>query len=153
MRVLRRLLRSIFAFVLDRLCTPEILGPTLAGPLRELFDDLDGPRLAGHLTGGVLRADLRPLRAIIPPAGMFDLSFLVTVLILFFLFLVRRDYPARPDVRTCGVSDADFVPADAPGPPAGAGCWGQKTFRLSMTTTSGGTASWSAWTIAAPMFW
>jgi YggT family protein len=28
---------------------------------------------------------LRPLRTIIPPAGMFDLSFLVTVLILFFL--------------------------------------------------------------------
>ncbi len=28
---------------------------------------------------------LRPLRAIIPPAGMFDLSFLVSVLILFFL--------------------------------------------------------------------
>jgi arginine deiminase len=51
------------AFVLDRLCTPEILGPTLAGPLRELFEDLDGPRLAEHLTGGVLRADLRPLRA------------------------------------------------------------------------------------------
>jgi arginine deiminase len=51
------------AFVLDRLCTPEILGPTLVRPLRELFDDLDGPRLAEHLTGGVLRADLRPLRA------------------------------------------------------------------------------------------
>jgi arginine deiminase len=51
------------AFVLDRLCTPEILGPTLTGPLRELFDDLDGPRLAEYLTGGVLRADLRPLRA------------------------------------------------------------------------------------------
>ena len=32
------------AFVLDRVCTPEMLGPTLAGPLRELFDDLDGPR-------------------------------------------------------------------------------------------------------------
>ncbi len=50
-------------FVLDRLCTPEILGPTLTGPLRELFEDLDGLRLAEHLTGGVLRADLRPLRA------------------------------------------------------------------------------------------
>ena len=28
---------------------------------------------------------LRPLRAVIPPAGMFDLSFLVTVLVLFVL--------------------------------------------------------------------
>jgi arginine deiminase len=51
------------AFVLDRLCTPEVLGPTLVRPLRELFDDLDGPRLAECLVGGVLRADLRPLRA------------------------------------------------------------------------------------------
>jgi arginine deiminase len=51
------------AFVLDRVCTPEILGPALAGPLRELFEDLDGPRLAEHLVGGVLKADLRPVRA------------------------------------------------------------------------------------------
>ncbi|HUC60170.1 MAG TPA: arginine deiminase [Streptosporangiaceae bacterium] len=51
------------AFVLDRLCTPEVLGPTLTGPLRELFDDLDGPRLAEYLIGGVLKGDLRPLRA------------------------------------------------------------------------------------------
>jgi arginine deiminase len=51
------------AFVLDRLCTPEMLGPTLVSPLRELFEDLDGPRLAEHLVGGVLKADLRPLRA------------------------------------------------------------------------------------------
>ena len=51
------------AFVLDRVCTPAILGPALAGPLRELFEDLDGPRLAEYLVGGVLKADLRPLRA------------------------------------------------------------------------------------------
>jgi arginine deiminase len=51
------------AFVLDRVCTPEILGPALVGPLRELFDDLDGARLAEYLVGGVLKADLRPLRA------------------------------------------------------------------------------------------
>jgi arginine deiminase len=51
------------AFVLDRVCTPEILGPTLVSPLRELFEDLDGPRLAEYLVGGVLKADLRPLRA------------------------------------------------------------------------------------------
>jgi arginine deiminase len=51
------------AFVLDRLCTPEMLGPTLTAPLRELFEDLDGPRLAEYLIGGVLKADLRPLHA------------------------------------------------------------------------------------------
>ena len=51
------------AFVLDRVCTPEMLGPTLVGPLRELFDGLDGERLAEYLIGGVLKADLRPLRA------------------------------------------------------------------------------------------
>ena len=51
------------AFVLDRVCTPEILGPALVGPVRELFEDLDGPRLAEYLVGGVLKADLRPLRA------------------------------------------------------------------------------------------
>jgi arginine deiminase len=51
------------AFVLDRTCTPEMLGPTLVRPLRELFADLDGARLAEYLIGGVLKADLRPLRA------------------------------------------------------------------------------------------
>jgi arginine deiminase len=51
------------AFVLDRVCTPEVLGPALVGPLRALFEDLDGPRLAEYLVGGVLKADLRPLRA------------------------------------------------------------------------------------------
>ncbi len=50
-------------FVLDRVCTPEIAGPALAGPLRRLADDLDGRRLAEFLVGGVLKADLRPLRA------------------------------------------------------------------------------------------
>ena len=49
------------AFVLDRVCTPEILGPTLVAPLRALFDDLDGESLAEYLVGGVLKADLRPL--------------------------------------------------------------------------------------------
>jgi arginine deiminase len=51
------------AFVLDRTCTPEVLGPALAGRIRELFDDLDGPRLAEYLIGGVLKADLRPMHA------------------------------------------------------------------------------------------
>jgi arginine deiminase len=51
------------AFVLDRVCTPEILGPALVPPLRRLFEDLDGAALAEHLVGGVLKADLRPLQA------------------------------------------------------------------------------------------
>ncbi|HZY76060.1 MAG TPA: arginine deiminase [Jatrophihabitantaceae bacterium] len=50
------------SFVLDRLCTPDALGPTLVGPLRQLFDDLDGMGLADYLVGGVLKADLHPLR-------------------------------------------------------------------------------------------
>ena len=51
------------AFVLDRICTPELLGPALMGPVRQLFDDLDGPALAEVLVGGVLKADLHPARA------------------------------------------------------------------------------------------
>ena len=50
-------------FVLDRLCTAENLGPSLVGPVRRLFDDLDGAALAELLVGGVLKADLHPLRA------------------------------------------------------------------------------------------
>jgi arginine deiminase len=51
------------AFVLDRICTPEMLGPNLVQPLRRLFDDLDGPALAEFLVGGVLKADLHPSHA------------------------------------------------------------------------------------------
>jgi arginine deiminase len=51
------------AFVLDRLCTPEILGPSLVDPIRRLFEDLDGPTLADYLVGGVLKADLHPQSA------------------------------------------------------------------------------------------
>ena len=51
------------AFVLDRVCTPEILGPSLVDPVRRLFEDLDGTALAELLIGGVLKADLHPLRA------------------------------------------------------------------------------------------
>ena len=49
-------------FVLDRVCTPEILGPALVSPVRSFLTDLDGARLAECLVGGVLKADLRPLR-------------------------------------------------------------------------------------------
>jgi len=49
------------AFVLDRVCTPELLGPTLAGPVREFAEKVDAPQLAELLVGGVTRADLSPL--------------------------------------------------------------------------------------------
>ena len=49
-------------FVLNRVCTREILGPGLVGPVRRLLTDLDAQTLAGHLVGGVLKADLHPLR-------------------------------------------------------------------------------------------
>ncbi|MCW2580438.1 MAG: arcA, partial [Blastococcus sp.] len=49
------------SFVLDRMCTPELVGPTLAGPLRTLAEDADGSDLAELLIGGVTRADLSPL--------------------------------------------------------------------------------------------
>jgi arginine deiminase len=51
------------AFVLDRVCTPEMLGPNLVDPVRKLFEDLDGPALAEYLIGGVLKADLHPARS------------------------------------------------------------------------------------------
>ena len=50
------------AFVLDRICTPHVLGPNLVVPVRKLFDDLDGQELAEYLIGGVLKADLHPGR-------------------------------------------------------------------------------------------
>jgi arginine deiminase len=50
-------------FVLDRVCTPEILGPSLVEPVRRLLEAQDGAALAEHLVGGILKADLQPLRA------------------------------------------------------------------------------------------
>ncbi|HUA40118.1 MAG TPA: arginine deiminase [Streptosporangiaceae bacterium] len=50
------------AFVLERICTPEVLGPNLVAVCRKLFDDLDGHELAQYLVGGVLKADLHPSR-------------------------------------------------------------------------------------------
>ena len=51
------------AYVLDRLCTPEMLGWSLVNPVRQMFEDLDGAALAEFLVGGVIKADLQPLRA------------------------------------------------------------------------------------------
>ncbi|MBW4029304.1 MAG: arginine deiminase [Acidobacteria bacterium] len=51
------------SFVLDSLCTDDQIGPSLAGPVRQLLDDLDGEKLAEFLVGGILKADLAPLRA------------------------------------------------------------------------------------------
>jgi arginine deiminase len=48
------------AYVLDRVCTPEMVGPTLVGPLRRVAEDADSETLAGYLVGGVLKADLHP---------------------------------------------------------------------------------------------
>lgn len=50
------------AFVLDRVCTPEILGVSLVEPVRQLFEHLDGHALAELMIGGILKADLHPLR-------------------------------------------------------------------------------------------
>ena len=51
------------SFVLDRLCTADTLGPSLSDPVRRLLEDLDGPTLAQYLVGGILKADLHPMRA------------------------------------------------------------------------------------------
>jgi arginine deiminase len=51
------------AFVLDRLCTPALFGPSLVDPVRRLFEDEDGKTLAELLIGGVLKADLHPHHA------------------------------------------------------------------------------------------
>ena len=50
------------AFVLDQVCTPGVLGPSLVEPVRRLLDGLDGRALAEFLVGGILKADLHPLR-------------------------------------------------------------------------------------------
>jgi arginine deiminase len=50
------------AFVLDRLCTAELVGQALAAPLRELAEDLDPATLAELLIGGITRTDLSPLQ-------------------------------------------------------------------------------------------
>ncbi len=49
-------------FVLDRILTPEQFGPALVPDLRRLFDDADPALLADYLVGGIVKADLSPLR-------------------------------------------------------------------------------------------
>lgn len=51
------------SFVLDRICTPALLGPELVPAVTKLLSDLDGTALAEYLVGGILKADLAPLRA------------------------------------------------------------------------------------------
>ena len=51
------------AYVLDQICTPEMVGIELVDELRRLTDDADAESLAGYLIGGVLKADVRPLRS------------------------------------------------------------------------------------------
>jgi arginine deiminase len=50
-------------FVLDRLCTPQILGASLVDPVRRLFEEQDATSLAEALIGGILKADLHPQHA------------------------------------------------------------------------------------------
>lgn len=50
-------------FVLDRVCTAPLLGPVLAPAVRSMLDDLEPAALAQYLVGGVVKADLHPVRA------------------------------------------------------------------------------------------
>jgi arginine deiminase len=54
------------SFVLDRVCTPEIMGPSLVDTVRSFFEQLDGPTLADRLIGGLLASEL-PVRG---PRGL-----------------------------------------------------------------------------------
>jgi len=47
-------------YVLDRLCTPELVSPALVEPLRGLADETDAATLARYLVGGVIKADVQP---------------------------------------------------------------------------------------------
>jgi arginine deiminase len=49
-------------FILDRVCTPEIVGPAMADPLREWMEDIDGLTLSEFLIGGILKADIGHIR-------------------------------------------------------------------------------------------
>lgn len=47
-------------YVVDRVCTPETVGPALVEPLRSLVEGVDGKTLSTYLIGGVLKSDLHP---------------------------------------------------------------------------------------------
>ena len=49
-------------YVLNRVCTPEMVGPALVEPLRRLADDADGRTLAEYLVGGITKHDLHPAK-------------------------------------------------------------------------------------------
>lgn len=48
------------AEILDQICSPEMVGPALGGPLRRLADDADAKQLAEYLVGGVTKMDIHP---------------------------------------------------------------------------------------------
>lgn len=59
------------SYVLDRVCTDEMVGPGLARAVRDVADALDGPTLATYLVGGVVKADLRAaLGRAVDPASL-----------------------------------------------------------------------------------
>ena len=49
-------------YLLDRVVTPEMVGPALVTPIRDLADDAPSEVLAEYLIGGIVRADLGPAR-------------------------------------------------------------------------------------------
>lgn len=49
-------------FLFERVCSPEVLGPTLVEPVRRFFEDLDHKELVSYLIGGLLKQELHPDR-------------------------------------------------------------------------------------------
>jgi len=48
------------AEILDQICRPEMVGPSLVGQIRALADDAESVTLADFLIGGITKADLHP---------------------------------------------------------------------------------------------
>ncbi|MEO6822407.1 MAG: arginine deiminase [Candidatus Nanopelagicales bacterium] len=46
-------------FVLDRVATPQTVGPQLAAPLRDLAESIDGATMADFFIGGIIKKDLQ----------------------------------------------------------------------------------------------
>src|SRR6185312_11089219 len=51
------------AFVLERICSVNRVGPTLTASLRAMAEDVDAHALADLLIGGITKSDLSPLHA------------------------------------------------------------------------------------------